>query len=111
MVAAQVMGHHVTVMTAAAQSFPELHDLDVLRPVIMHNALQSCQVLANAAQGFAVRMVGILEPNREHIADTVAKSLMLVTALSPHIGYDKIVRIGKLALSDNITLKQAERPG
>jgi fumarate hydratase, class II len=79
----------------------------VFKPVIIHNTLQSCQLLANAAHGFAVRMVDRLEPNRKHIADSLAQSLMLVTAPNPHIGYDKAVRIGRLALSDNITLKQA----
>jgi fumarate hydratase class II len=104
MVAAQVMGNHVTVTVAGAQSFLELN---VFKPVIIYNVLQSCDLLADAARSFAANMVDKLEPNREHIADSLAKSLMLVTALNPHIGYDKAVRIGKLALAENITLKQA----
>ena len=52
-------------------------------------------------------MVDKLEPNREHIAENLAKSLMLVTALNPQIGYDKAVKIGKTALAENITLKEA----
>lgn len=57
-------------------------------------------------------MVDRLEPNREHIAENLARSLMLVTALDPRIGYDRTVQIGKLALAENIALKQAaERPG
>ena len=52
-------------------------------------------------------MVDRLQPNHEHIAESLARSLMLVTALNPRIGYDKAARIGKLALAENITLKQA----
>jgi fumarate hydratase class II len=104
MVAAQVMGNHVTVTIAGAQSFLELN---VFKPVIIQNVLQSCRILTDSAVSFARNMVARLEPNREHIADSLAKSLMLVTALNPRIGYDKAVRIGKLALAENITLKQA----
>ncbi len=104
MVCAQVMGNHVAITIGAAQSFLELN---VFKPLIIHNTLQSCRLLADAAESFAVNMVDKLEPNRAHIADNVARSLMLVTALNPHIGYDKAVAIGKLALADNITLKDA----
>ena len=104
MVAAQVMGNHVTVTIAAAQSFLELN---VFKPVIIFNVLQSCRLLTDAAVSFAHNMVDRLEPNRPHIAENLAKSLMLVTALNPRIGYDKAVQIGKLALAEDITLKQA----
>jgi len=104
MVCAQVMGNHVTVTIASAQSFLELN---VFKPVIIHNVLQSCQLLADAATSFAGNMIAKLEPNRDRIAENLAKSLMLVTALNPRIGYDNAVRIGKLALTENITLKQA----
>jgi fumarate hydratase class II len=104
MVAAQVMGNHVTITIAAAQSFLELN---VFKPVIVFNVLQSCRLLADAAESFAANMVDKLEPNREHIAENLAKSLMLVTALNPRIGYDKAVKIGKTALAENITLKDA----
>ena len=104
MVAAQVMGNHVTVTIAGAQSFLELN---VFKPVIIYNVLQSCRLLGDAARSFADNMVAKLEPNLEHIAANLAKSLMLVTALNPHIGYDNAVRIGKLALAEDITLKQA----
>jgi fumarate hydratase class II len=104
MVAAQVMGNHVTVTVAAAQSFLELN---VFKPVIIFNVLQSCRLLADAAESFAANMIDKLEPNLEHIAENLAKSLMLVTALNPRIGYDKAVRIGKTALAENITLKDA----
>ncbi len=104
MVAAQVMGNHVTITMAGAQSFLELN---VFKPVIIHNLLQSGRLLADAAESFAANMVDKLEPNREHIAENLAKSLMLVTALNPRIGYDKAVKIGKTALAENITLKDA----
>jgi fumarate hydratase class II len=104
MVAAQVMGNHVSVTVGGAQSFLELN---VFKPLVIHNVLQSCSLLADAAESFAENMVDRLAPNREHIAENVAKSLMLVTALNPRIGYDKAVRIGKTALAENITLKDA----
>ncbi len=109
MVCAQVMGNHVAVTVGAAQSFLELN---VFKPLIIHNVLQSVALLADASESFAANMVDKLEPNRERIAENLAKSLMLVTALNPRIGYDKAVRIGKLALADNITLRDAaERLG
>jgi fumarate hydratase class II len=104
MVAAQVMGNHVTVTIAGAQGHLELN---VFKPVIIQNVLQSCRILADSAVSFAQHMVDKLQPNREHIAENLAKSLMLVTALNPRIGYDKAVKIGRLALAENITLKQA----
>jgi fumarate hydratase class II len=104
MVAAQVMGNHVTVTIAGAQSQLELN---VFKPVIIQNVLQSCRILADSAISFATHMIDRLAPNDEQIAANLAKSLMLVTALNPRIGYDKAVKIGKLALAENITLKQA----
>ncbi len=104
MVCAQVMGNHVAVTVGAAQSFLELN---VFKPLIIHNVLQSCALLADAAESFATNMVDKIEPNRERIAENLAKSLMLVTALNPRIGYDKAVRIGKLALAENLTLRDA----
>jgi fumarate hydratase class II len=86
MVCAQVMGNHVAVTVGAAQNFLELN---VFKPLIIQN------------------MVDKLEPNRDRIAENLAKSLMLVTALNSRIGYDKAVRIGKLALAENMTLRDA----
>ncbi|MBV8916295.1 MAG: class II fumarate hydratase [Acetobacteraceae bacterium] len=104
MVCAQVMGNHVAVTFGAAQSFLELN---VFKPLIIHNVLQSAGLLADAAESFAHNMVDKLEPARERIAENLAKSLMLVTALNPRIGYDKAVRIGKKALAENMTLRDA----
>jgi fumarate hydratase class II len=104
MVCAQVIGNHVAITIGAAQSFLELN---VFKPLIIHNVLQSAGLLADAATSFAHNMVDKIEPNHEQIAENLAKSLMLVTALNPHIGYDRAVKIAKLALSDNLTLKAA----
>ena len=104
MVCAQVMGNHVAVTIGAAQSFLELN---VFKPLIIHNVLHSAGLLADAAAGFAANMVDRLEPDRARIADNLARSLMLVTALNPHIGYDRAVRISKMALAENITLRDA----
>jgi fumarate hydratase class II len=79
----------------------------VFKPVIIQAVLQSTTLLADAAESFARHMVDKLEPNHPRIADNLQKSLMLVTALNPHIGYDKAVAIGKLALAEDITLKEA----
>ncbi len=104
MICAQVMGNHVAVTVGAAQSFLELN---VFKPLIIHNVLQSLRLLRDGAESFARNMVDKLQPNQAHIAENLAKSLMLVTALNPHIGYDKAVQIGKKALRDNITLREA----
>ncbi len=104
MVCAQVMGNHVAVTVGAAQSYLELN---VFKPLIIHNALQSAFLLADAASSFATNMVDKLEPARARIAENLANSLMLVTALNPRIGYDKAVQVGKLALKDNLTLRDA----
>jgi fumarate hydratase class II len=104
MVCAQAMGNNVTVTIAGAQGHLELN---VFKPVIIHAVLQSARLLADASRGFAVHMVDKLEPNRARIADNLRKSLMLVTALNPRIGYDKSVAIAKLALAEDIALKDA----
>jgi fumarate hydratase class II len=109
MVCAQVMGNTTTVTFAGAQGHLELN---VFKPVIIQAVLQSATLLGDCAESFAVNMVDKLEPNRERIAENLAKSLMLVTALNPRIGYDKAVQIGKLALAENLTLRDAaERLG
>ena len=104
MVCAQVMGNHATVTIAGAQGHLQLN---VFKPVIIQAVLQSARLIADAAESFAVHMVAKLEPNQRRIAENVAKSLMLVTALNPHIGYDKAAAIGKLALAEDITLREA----
>ena len=107
MVCAQVMGNHVAVTIGAAQSFLELN---VFKPLIIHNVLQSARLLGDAAVSFAANMVDRLQPNHARIADNLARSLMLATALNPHIGYDNAVRIAKTALAEDITLREAAEP-
>lgn len=104
MVCARVMGNQTTVTIAGAQGHLELN---VFKPVIIQSVLESAHLLGDASASFAAHMVAKLEPNRARIADQVAKSLMLVTALNPHIGYDKAVQIAKLALAEDLTLKDA----
>ena len=104
MVCAQVMGNTLAVTLGGAQGFLELN---VFKPLIIHNVLQSARLLADAAESFAVHMVDLLQPNYAAIAEHLARSPMLVTALSPHIGYDNAVRIAHTALAENITLKEA----
>jgi fumarate hydratase class II len=104
MVCAQVMGNHVTVTIAGAQGHLELN---VFKPVIIQAVLQSARLIGDAAASFAENMVAKLEPNLGRIDDNLRKSLMLVTALNPRIGYDKAVQIAKAALAEDITLREA----
>lgn len=103
-VAAQVMGNHVTVTVAGSNGHFELN---VFKPVIVYNVLQSIRLLADGAESFAERCVDGIEANRDRIAELTARSLMLVTALNPHIGYDNAAKIAKKAHADGTTLKDA----
>ncbi len=104
MVAAQVMGNHVTITIAGSQGHFELN---VMKPVIIANVLQSLRLIADAAASFADNCVAGIEADRTRIADLVARSLMLVTALAPQIGYDKAAEIAKKAHHDGTTLREA----
>lgn len=106
MVCAQVLGNQTTVAFACAQGQLELN---TFKPVIIQAVLQSARLLADAARSFAVHMVDRLEPDRARIAANLARSLMLVTALNPHIGYDRAVRVAKRALAEDLTLRDAAR--
>ncbi|MEA3539181.1 MAG: class II fumarate hydratase [Pseudomonadota bacterium] len=106
MVAAQVMGNHVTVTVGGAQGHMELN---VFKPVIAYNVLQSIRLIADASVSFADRCVAGIEPNRERIADLVERSLMLVTALAPEIGYDNAAAIAKHAHKHGLTLLEAAK--
>lgn len=104
MVAAQVMGNDVTIGIGASQGN---FQLNVYMPVIIYNFLQSARLLADAMVSFNDNCaVGII-PNEEKIAENLQKSLMLVTALNPYIGYENAARIAKTAHADGITLKEA----
>lgn len=103
MVCAQVIGNHTTVTFAGAQGHLELN---AFKPVIIYNVLQSIRLLAEAAMSFTDHCVVGITPNNERIAELLEKSLMLVTALVPHIGYDKAAHIAKMALSNRRTLRE-----
>jgi len=104
MVAAQVMGNDVAVNIGGAWGNFELN---VFRPVIIHNVLQSVRLLADAMASFDQYCARGIEPNRERIAELVSRSLMLVTALNPRIGYDKAAAIAKKAHREGTTLREA----
>src|SRR5207244_7343748 len=105
MVAAQVMGNDVAVTIGAASGNFELN---VFKPLIIHNVLQSARLLADAMTNFDRFCAAGIEPNRQRIHDNLQRSLMLVTALNPHIGYDKAAKIAKKAHKDGTTLKRSE---
>jgi len=103
MVCAQVMGNDTTVNVAGASGNFELN---VFKPVIIYNVLQSIRLLADGALSFAERCVDGIQPDTERIAAYVQRSLMLVTALNKHIGYDKAAEIAKAAHARGTTLKE-----
>ncbi|HUI17578.1 MAG TPA: class II fumarate hydratase [Alphaproteobacteria bacterium] len=104
MVAVQVMGNHVTVTIAGASGHLELN---VFKPVMIYNLLQSIQLLADAARSFTDNCVAGIAANEKRIAELLGQSLMLVTALNPHIGYDKAAKVAKKAHAEGTTLKAA----
>ena len=104
MLAAQVFGNDVAINFGGASGNFELN---VFRPMVAHNFLQSVRLLADGARSFNDHCAVGLEPNRERIAQLVANSLMLVTALNPHIGYDKAAAIAKKAHKDGTSLRDA----
>jgi fumarate hydratase class II len=104
MVAVQVLGNDTAVKIAGSQGNFELN---VFKPVMIKNLLHSTVLLADASTSFREFCIEGLEPDRERIGDLVGRSLMLVTALTPHIGYDKAAEIAKKAHHDGTTLKQA----
>jgi len=104
MVCAQVMGNDVTITIAgAAGNF----ELNVFKPVMAYNILQSIRLLGEAAQSFAMHCIAGLDVNRDRIAANVRNSLMLVTALNRHIGYDQAARIAKKAFEEHKTLRES----
>jgi fumarate hydratase class II len=100
----QVMGNDVTIgMAASSGNF----ELNVFKPVILHNFLQSIRILADGMKSFEQYCVRGIEPNIAKIEELMSRSLMLVTALSTHIGYDRCAMIAKSAYDKNIDLRQA----
>ena len=104
MVCAQVIGNDVAVtMGGAAGHF----ELNVFKPLIIHNVLRSILLLSDACDSFREHCAVGIEPDRKRIARHVHESLMLVTALAPHIGYDKAAEIAKHAHHEGMTLREA----
>ncbi|MCA9408644.1 MAG: class II fumarate hydratase [Candidatus Omnitrophica bacterium] len=104
MVCAQVIGNDTTINVAGASGNFELN---VYKPVLIYNLLQSIRLLADACDSFREKCVVGIKANKERIQANLENSLMLVTALNPHIGYDNAAKVAKLAHKKNITLKQA----
>lgn len=104
MVACQVFGNDAAIGFAASQGNFELN---VFKPVIIYNLIQSIRLLADGMRSFNQNCAVGIEANIEVIKDHVERSLMLVTALNPHIGYEKAAEIAKLAFKENRTLKEA----
>ncbi len=104
MVCVQVMGNDAAIGFAASQGN---FQLNVFMPVLIHNFLESARLLTDAMHSFSLHCAAGIRPNREKIAENMQKSLMLVTALNPHIGYENAAKIAKLAHKENLTLKEA----
>ena len=104
MVCTQVMGNDVTISVAGASGNFELN---VYRPVIAYNIIQSIRLLTDACDSFRVHCVDGIEANEERIRSNLYNSLMLVTTLNPHIGYDKAAEVAKKAYKDNLSLREA----
>jgi fumarate hydratase class II len=104
MVCIQVLGNDTAIAVAGSQGNFELN---VFKPLIIHNFLHSTMLLGHSCASFTKYCVEGLEPNREQIKRYVANSLMLVTALSPHIGYDNSAKVAKKAHAEGITLREA----
>ena len=104
MLCCQVLGNDVAINIGGAMGNFELN---VFKPMIIHNFLQSGRLLADGARSFNDNCAVGIEPNRQRIDELLARSLMLVTALNPHIGYDKAAQIAKKAHKEGTTLKQA----
>jgi fumarate hydratase class II len=104
MIAAQVMGNHTTISIAGSNGHFELN---VFKPVMIYNFLQSVNLLADGARSFTDKCVVGIEANKERIGELMAQSLMLVTALNTHIGYDNAAKIAKNAHKRGLTLKES----
>ncbi len=104
MVAAQVMGNHVAVTIGGLQGHMELN---VFKPLIGANVIRSINLLSTGMESFTERTLEGLEPDEKHISELMGRSLMLVTALAPEIGYDNAASIAKHAPKTGLTLKEA----
>ena len=103
MVAAQVMGNDVAITIGGTQGH---YELNVFKPMMIYNALQSADLIGDAAVSFTKNLVVGIEPNYKRIEELLNNSLMLVTALNTHIGYEKAAKIAKTAHKNGTTLKE-----
>ncbi len=104
MVAAQVIGNDLAITTGGMNGH---FQLNVFKPMMIYNLLQSAQLIADACNSFTDKCVVGIKANREQISKHLQNSLMLVTALNTHIGYDKAAKIAKKAYEENISLREA----
>ena len=104
MVCCQVMGNHTAISIGGSQGNFELN---VYKPMMIHNLLHSVRILSDTCRSFTDKCVVGLEANQENIASHLENSLMLVTALNPHIGYDNAAKIAKNAHQKGLTLRQS----
>jgi fumarate hydratase class II len=104
MVCAQVMGNDVAVNVGGMNGHLQLN---VFKPLIIHNVLESARLLGDAARSFSERCIAGIEPNRDRIRELVERTLMLVTALNPVIGYDSAAKVAKKAFAEGISLREA----
>jgi fumarate hydratase class II len=104
MVCAQIMGNHFAITLGGASGHMELN---TFKPMMVYNALHSVRLLADASVSFAEKCVSGILVNTQQIEENLNKSLMLVTALNPHIGYDNAAKVAKKAYEENVSLKNA----
>jgi fumarate hydratase class II len=104
MVVAQVYGNDTAVAFAGSQGN---FQLNVYKPIMLHNALESIELVGDAVRSFDVRCARGIEPVRDRIAKHLADSLMTVTALNPHIGYENAAKIAQKAHRDGTSLREA----
>src|SRR3989338_3417336 len=105
MVCAQVMGNDTAINIAGASGNFELN---VFKPVMIYNLLQSIRLIGDACESFSDHCVAGIKPREKKISEHLHQSLMLVTALNPHIGYDKAAQVAKKAHEEDITLRSEE---
>ena len=104
MVCAQIIGNHTTISFSGSQGHMELN---AYKPVILYNLIQSMQLLSDSINSFTTNCLIGITPNKKNIKQLMEKSLMLVTALVPQIGYDNATKVAKLAHKEGLTLKEA----
>ena len=104
MVCCQIMGSHMSISIGGSQGNFELN---VFKPMMIYNLLHSIRILSDSCRSFTDNCVKGLKANEDRIAEHLENSLMLVTALNPHIGYDNAAKIAKNAHEKNITLRES----